>query len=109
MPKATVLLPPTRLRNVTTKPAPLTEAQRKERAERNRIRQDEIDEAVEAWKMTTLTTANELAERFSKKTRYFLDLFFQNGAHLVHKHSKVNAHNAFLHMKAEELRDSMFL
>ena len=56
-----------------------------------------------------MTLATDLARRFNKKPRYFLDLFFQNGVHLVHKKTKVNAHNAFISMKAQELRDSVFL
>ncbi|PPQ92919.1 hypothetical protein CVT25_000626 [Psilocybe cyanescens] len=106
MPLASVLLPPTRLQNTTSKPAPLTEAQRKARTEHNHICQDKINEAVEEWKQTTLTTAADLSECFGMKPCHFLDLFFQDGAHLVHKHSKVNAYNAYLHMKAEELRDN---
>ncbi|PPQ88415.1 hypothetical protein CVT25_011366 [Psilocybe cyanescens] len=106
MPLASILLPPSRLRNTVSKPAPRTQSQLKEKAEHNRIRQLEINEAVEEWKKTTLTMAANLSERFGKKPRHFLDLFFQNGAHLVHKHSKVNAYNAFLHMKAEELCDN---
>ncbi|PPQ81407.1 hypothetical protein CVT25_015918 [Psilocybe cyanescens] len=106
MPLASVLLPPTCLRNTTSKPALLTEAQRKARTEHNHIRQDKINEAVEEWKQTTLTTAADLSERFGMKPHHFLNLFFQDGAHLVHKHSKVNAYNAYLHMKAEELRDN---
>ncbi|PPQ84339.1 hypothetical protein CVT25_013034, partial [Psilocybe cyanescens] len=103
MPPTNVLLPPGRLRHVTSKAAPLTKTQRKERAEHNRVRQEEINDAVAEWKQTMLKTASDLAEQFGKKPHHFLDLFFQNGAHLVHKCSKVNAHNAFLHMKAEEL------
>ena len=57
-------------------------------------------------KANTLMLAMDLAHRFNKKRRYFLDLFFQGGVHLVHKQMKVNPHNAFLSMKAQELHDS---
>ena len=57
------------------------------------------------WTKSTLNTASELAHRFDKKERYFLDIFFQGGAHLVRKQTKVNAYNAFKFLKAEELRD----
>ena len=64
------------------------------------------DEAVHDWKANTLTLAMGLVHRFNKKRQYFLNLFFQGGVHLVHKQTKVNPHNAFLSMKAQELHDS---
>ena len=105
MPQSSVIVPPTHLRNTASKCTPLTDVQRKERAASNSLRQAQINEAVEAWKQSTLNTAADLANRFDKKERYFLDLFFQAGTHLVHQHKKVNAHNAYLHMKAEEMRE----
>ena len=106
MPLSSVVVPPTRLRNAaSSKRTPLTNVQRKERAASNSLRQAQINEAVEAWKQSTLDTAADLANRFDKKERYFLDLFFQAGTHLVHQHKKINAHNAYLHMKAEEMRE----
>jgi hypothetical protein len=92
-----------------SKRAPLTDTQRKERSAASHKRREDIDEAVCEWKASTMTLATDLARRFNKKPRYFLDLFFQNGVHLVHKKTKVNAHNAFISMKAQELRDSAFL
>ena len=106
MPQNSVLLPPSRIRNpATSKPAAPTPAQRTARAERNSRLQTEISNAIDEWMKSTLNTASELARRFDKKERYFLDIFFQGGAHLTHKHTKVNAYNAFKHSKAEELRD----
>ena len=105
MPASSVIVPPTRLRNTVSNHTPLTDLQRKERASTNSLRQTQINEAVEAWKQSTLKTAADLANRFDKKERYFLDLFFQAGTHLVHQQKKINAYNAYLHMKAEEMRD----
>lgn len=51
--------------------------------------------------------ANELAERFNKKPRHFLDIFFHGGARMINTQEKVNPHNAFLSLKAQELRDGM--
>ncbi|KAF8801633.1 hypothetical protein BYT27DRAFT_7261760 [Phlegmacium glaucopus] len=76
------------------------------RSAASRKRQEDIDDAVREWKASTLTLATDLACRFNKKQRYFLDLFFQSGVHLVCKQTKVNPHNAFLSMKAQELRDN---
>jgi hypothetical protein len=106
MPPSSVLLPPSRIRNAaTSKSAVPTPAQRTARAERSNRLQNEIGDAIDEWTKTTLNTASELARRFDKKERYFLDIFFQGGAHLIHKQTKVNAYNAFKHLKAEELRD----
>jgi hypothetical protein len=106
MPQSSVLLPPSRIRkSATSKSATLTPAQRTARTERNSQLQTEINNAIDEWSKTTLNTASELARRFDKKERYFLDIFFQGGAHLIHKQTKVNAYNAFKHLKAEELRD----
>jgi hypothetical protein len=106
MPQSSVLLPPSRIRKpATSKSAAPTPAQRTARAERNSQLQIEINEAIDEWTKSTLNTASELARRFEKKERYFLDIFFQGGAHLIHKRNKVNAFNAFKHLKADELRD----
>ena len=99
-------LPASHKRHTVSRRAPLTDSQRKERSAASQKRQDEIDEAVCDWKANTLTLAMDLAHHFNKKHRYFLNLFFQGGIHLVHKQTKVNPHNAFLSMKAQELHDS---
>jgi hypothetical protein len=53
--------------------------------------------------MTYATTkATALGKRFDKSTRYFLDMFFQGGAHLVNHQNKLNAFNAFKAEKAAE-------
>ncbi|KAJ7256401.1 hypothetical protein C8J57DRAFT_1028647, partial [Mycena rebaudengoi] len=50
--------------------------------------------------------AEELAQRFKKTQRYFLDVFFQGGAHMVHHQDKVNAYNTFKSEKAAECREN---
>ena len=88
----------------SSKPAPLPAAQRAEKiAERDRVQQ-EIDSAVDEWFTNTNALANTLADRFSKKPRYFLDIFFHGGARMLNHHEKVNPKNAFVAMKAQELR-----
>ena len=106
--KKTLRLPRSRVRHTVSSKAHLTESQRKERSARSHKRRADIEDAVREWKAYTLTLATDLGRRFNKKQRYFLDLFFQGGAHLVTKQGKVNAHNAFLAMKAQELRLSMY-
>ena len=96
MPPSSVLLCPSRIRNpAASKSAVPTPAQRTARAEHNSQFQTELNNAVDEWIKLTLNTASELAHRFDKKERYFLDIFFQGGAHLVRKQTKVNAYNAF--------------
>ena len=102
-------LPSSRKHHTISKRAPLTDVQHKERSAALCKRQEDIDEAVCEWKASTMTLATDLARRFNKKPCYFLDLFFQNGVHLVHKKTKINTHNAFLSMKAQELHDSALL
>ena len=101
-------LPKSRARHTISRKAPLTDSQRKERAARAGTRRGEINDEVREWKVSTLKLATDLARRFNKKPRYFLDQFFQGGVHLVRKQDKVNPHNAFLSMKATELRLSEY-
>jgi hypothetical protein len=103
----TLSIPASRARYSFAKSAPVPTAQRKAKAEELENRRDEMDEAVQVWFAYMLVTANELAQRFNKKPRYFLDLFFNGGAHTVHEQKKINSYNAFIAMKAEELRAGM--
>jgi hypothetical protein len=48
--------------------------------------------------------ANKLAEKYDKKSRYFLDCIFQGGSHMVNHQHEVNTYNAFKSEKAAELR-----
>ena len=104
---SSICLPPSCQWHAVSRRAPLTDAQCKERSATSWKRQDEIDDTVRDWKASTLTLATDLARRFNKKPCYFLGLFFQGGVHLVHKQTKVNPHNAFLSMKAQELHESV--
>ncbi|KAJ7893178.1 hypothetical protein B0H14DRAFT_3427659 [Mycena olivaceomarginata] len=51
--------------------------------------------------------AIELGERFDRKPRYFLDLFFQGGARMMNHHDKINPCNAFKSEKAAERREGL--
>ncbi|KAJ7801970.1 hypothetical protein B0H14DRAFT_2614847 [Mycena olivaceomarginata] len=76
-----------RQRNVAPKPrAPLTQE------ERQAILDYVFDQA------------NKLAEKYDKKSRYFLDCIFQGGSHMVNHQHEVNTYNAFKSEKAAELR-----
>lgn len=66
----------TRICHTNHKSAPLTTKQKKEKAIQRDEKQAAIDAAVDEWFELTMTKANELAERFDKKPRYFLDIFF---------------------------------
>ena len=99
-------VPSSRKCHTISKRAPLSDAQKKARSAASHKRQEDIDDAIHKWKASTLTLATELACRFNKKECYFLNLFFQSGVHLMRKQTKVNAHNAFLSMKAQELCES---
>jgi hypothetical protein len=54
-----------------------------------------------------MAKAGELAERFNKKPHYFLDIFFQGGARMVHECS-INPWNAFMSKKVGEVNDKSY-
>lgn len=89
------------------KSAPLTQEQLSEQKIKREEKQAIIDAAVSKWHEDTNELAQKLATQFDMQPRYFLDLFFQGGAHLVNKQAVVNPYNAFKSLKASELRDGM--
>jgi hypothetical protein len=92
----------TRKRKPGTKSAPLTAAQRKQKREAREETTQAIDADIDEWFTMTMTKAEELAEKYNKKPRYFTDRFFQGGARLVHGH-RTTSWNAFLSKKTEEV------
>ncbi|KAF7292671.1 hypothetical protein MIND_01165300 [Mycena indigotica] len=84
------------------KPAPRPAAAQREQRATHAARQKEMDDDVAKWWADTQSTAKHLAEKYQKKERYFYDLFFQGGAHMVHSREAVNPYNAFKHEKAIE-------
>jgi hypothetical protein len=86
----------------TTKAAPLTAEQRKEKREAHDETAQVIAADVGAWYSSTMAKVEELAEKYHKKPRYFLDLFFHGGARLVNERG-TTAWNAFLSKKADEV------
>ncbi|KAJ6591775.1 hypothetical protein DFH09DRAFT_1073634 [Mycena vulgaris] len=97
----------TRVRQpLKTARAPLTTEERKQKRETTEKTQGEMDDAVREWVTDTHKKAEELALRFDKKARYFLDIFYQGGAHMVNHHKKINAYNAFKSEKAAECREN---
>jgi hypothetical protein len=99
----------TRVHHTLQKSAPITSKQKKEKKVQREENQAAIDAAVDEWFTSTMAKVNELAAQFNKKPRYFLDIFFHGGARMVYHHEKVNPHNAFMSLKAQELRDGMHL
>ncbi|KAJ7690882.1 hypothetical protein B0H17DRAFT_1134149 [Mycena rosella] len=82
-----------------------TPAELKEKREESKKKQEKIDAAVSEWFSDTNAKAVELSREFNKKPRFFLDLFFQGGAHMVNHHEKINPYNAFKAEKAAQLRE----
>jgi tetrahydrodipicolinate N-succinyltransferase len=62
-----------------------------------------------AWWSYTKAKAEELAAKYDKKTRYFMDVFFQDGAHMVNHQDKTNPYNAFRAEKAAQRREGAHL
>ncbi|KAF8200637.1 hypothetical protein K438DRAFT_1582710, partial [Mycena galopus ATCC 62051] len=84
---------------------PLTAEQQKEKRDTRNNKQEKIDAAVQKWMEDTNELANRLAEEFDMKPRYFLDIFFQGGAHMINHQEAINPYNAFKNKKAAEVRE----
>jgi hypothetical protein len=106
---AKIVSAPRHRRPLSHKPPPIPSQQRKEKLAARQENQRLIDNAVSEWYTYTLAKADDLGKRFNKKPRYFLDIFFQGGAKMVHHHQKTNAYNAFKSLKAAELHEGLFL
>ncbi|KAJ7306241.1 hypothetical protein DFH08DRAFT_975982 [Mycena albidolilacea] len=87
------------------KAAPLTVEDLQEKRVKREEKKAVIDAAVQEWRDFTYAKANMLAARFDMKARYFLDIFFQGGAHMVYHQEEINPYNAFKSMKAAEARE----
>jgi hypothetical protein len=57
----------------------------------------------------TNNLANTMAAEFDLKPRYFLDIFFQGGAHMITHQNALNPYNAFKNLKAAEAREGTSL
>jgi len=58
------------VRHTTSKPAPTTAAQQKEKAKQHEDNQEEINAKVTDWFNETMAKASVLAAKFNKKPRY---------------------------------------
>ncbi|KAJ7743530.1 hypothetical protein B0H14DRAFT_2987477, partial [Mycena olivaceomarginata] len=70
------------------KRAQLSPEDRKDRQEARADKQALIDSAVTEWFNNTMALAEELATRHKLKPQYFLNLFFQGGARMIHQQKK---------------------
>ncbi|KAJ7190069.1 hypothetical protein GGX14DRAFT_580167 [Mycena pura] len=84
--------------------APLTAEEKKEKHAERVATQEKMDKDVE-WFSYTHAKATELGIKYDKKARYFLDIFFQGGVHMVNHQEKTNPYNAFKAEKAAQRRD----
>jgi hypothetical protein len=90
------------------KRAQLSPEDRKDRQEARADKQALIDSAVTEWFSNTMALAEELATRHKLKPQYFLDLFFQGGARMIHQQKKVNPYTAFKAEKSAECRERTY-
>ena len=105
--------------------APLTAEQKKEKRDEREDLQQRIDIDVgktvlfcsmtffhsffaAEWFSYTNAKAVELGAKYDKRPRYFLDIFFQGGAHMVNHQEKTNPYNAFKAEKAAQRREGHF-
>jgi hypothetical protein len=97
------------IRHTAPKPrAKLAPEELKARQAESATRQEGIDDALAKWWADSMALADDLAERYKKKPKYFHELMFQGGARMVHHQDKVNPYNAFKAEKAAECRASEF-
>ncbi|KAJ7743994.1 hypothetical protein B0H14DRAFT_2406887 [Mycena olivaceomarginata] len=95
------------LNTAPRKPQAARSAQKlKSEREAHEERQRRIDKHSEEWWDYTRKKAQTMATEFDMKERYFLDLFLQGGAHMVHHQKNANSFNAFKNAKAEENREA---
>ncbi|KAJ7797721.1 hypothetical protein B0H13DRAFT_2392032, partial [Mycena leptocephala] len=87
------------------KSAPLTSEQ-KEKVAARADKQTCIDTYVQKWMEDTNELANTLGKEFDMKPRYFLDIFFQGGAHMINHQEVTNPYNVFKSFKAAEAREA---
>ncbi|KAF8184055.1 hypothetical protein K438DRAFT_1974648 [Mycena galopus ATCC 62051] len=87
------------------KPAPIPSDQQKANRQARADKQAEIDTEISQLFDHIKATADQLAERFDMKARYFLDIIFQGGAHMIKHQETVNPYNAWKHKKALENQD----
>ncbi|KAJ7803496.1 hypothetical protein B0H13DRAFT_1671678 [Mycena leptocephala] len=85
--------------------APLGPEQKQERKDAREKKQARIDAHVNKWFSDTMALAEEMAEEFNMKAKYFHELFFQGGTHMVKHQEVVNPYNAFKSEKAAECRE----
>ncbi|KAJ6459685.1 hypothetical protein C8R45DRAFT_1109541 [Mycena sanguinolenta] len=85
--------------------APLTAEEKKDKRLAREDLQERIDADVAEWFSYTNAKAVELGLKYDKKPRYFLDIFFQGGAHMVNHQEKTNPYNAFKAEKAAQRRE----
>ncbi|KAJ6555542.1 hypothetical protein B0H10DRAFT_2241314 [Mycena sp. CBHHK59/15] len=105
---ATIATPSSsRIRVTKAKPCtPLAPDERKEKCENREIRKQKIDDVVGEWWASMHVKAEELGVRFDLSAHYFLDIFFQGGAHMINRQEKkVNPYNVFKSEKAAEARE----
>ncbi|KAJ6521708.1 hypothetical protein B0H19DRAFT_1043656 [Mycena capillaripes] len=97
----------TRIRtgNHSHKPAPRTAEKLKEKRDARADKQGRIETRVQQWMEDTNQLAQAMATEFDMDSRYFLDIFFQGGAHMINHQEAINPYNAFRGLKSMELRE----
>ncbi|KAJ7170391.1 hypothetical protein C8R43DRAFT_875920 [Mycena crocata] len=87
------------------KKAPLGPEERKVKNETRQTNQAAVDAAISKWFTETVALAEELSLKHKHKAKYYLEMMFQGGAHMINQQGKPNAYNAFKAVKAAECRE----
>ncbi|KAF7371510.1 hypothetical protein MVEN_00005800 [Mycena venus] len=87
------------------KAVPLTTAEQSAKREEREERKAYTDTIIQEWRNITYTMAQKLAKKYDRDEKYYLELFFQGGAHMIKHQEVINPYNAFKHEKAAEVRE----
>ncbi|KAJ8082795.1 hypothetical protein PM082_008651 [Marasmius tenuissimus] len=94
-----------RKRRPRPKPTPIPQALKIIRRQKAQATRKAINDIVAKWEQDTRKLAEQLAGKYGRKVRYFLDLLFQGGVRLTKQQQHTNDFNAFKCVKAHDLRN----
>jgi hypothetical protein len=83
----------------------LTAAQKKANHFKAQQRRQNIRSDVAEWMVDIREKAEQLGDKYQLSTRYFLNMFFQNGLRLTKPQAVTNSFNAWKSEKALELKE----
>jgi hypothetical protein len=97
-----------RIRPPCAKVAPVPSTQRDGKHQHTDDHHAAVNLEIEAFQAEVNARSNSMAEKFGFSVRHCKDLLLSAGVHTIFARPNGSAYNAFLSMKAKELRESEF-